>query len=103
MDWDKKWLVDFNGRKTQVVLFNQSNNTGAIDVKMDGSVFEEESFKMVELIFSSKLDWGPYIIYIAKTTSKKIVNSFFPCTARLWNSLPIECFPLTYYLNGFKV
>ena len=23
-------------------------------------------------------------------------NSFFPCTARLWNSLPIECFPLTY-------
>ena len=30
------------------------------------------------------------------------VNSFFPCIARLWNSLPIECFPLTYDLNGFK-
>ena len=30
------------------------------------------------------------------------INSFFPCTARLWNSLPIECFPLTYDLNGFK-
>ena len=30
------------------------------------------------------------------------VNSFFPCTARLWNSLPIECFPLTYDPNGFK-
>ena len=30
------------------------------------------------------------------------VNSFFPCTGRLWNSLPIECFPLTYDLNGFK-
>ena len=30
------------------------------------------------------------------------VNSFFPHTARLWNSLPIECFPLTYDLNGFK-
>ena len=30
------------------------------------------------------------------------VNSFFPRTARLWNSLPIQCFPLTYYLNGFK-
>ena len=29
------------------------------------------------------------------------VNSFFPRTARLWNSLPIECFPLIY-LNGFK-
>ena len=30
------------------------------------------------------------------------VNSFFPRTARLWNSLPIECFPLIYDLNGFK-
>ena len=30
------------------------------------------------------------------------INSFFPHTARLWNSLPIECFPLTYDLNGFK-
>ena len=30
------------------------------------------------------------------------VNSFFPRTARLWNSLPIECFPLSYDLNGFK-
>ena len=30
------------------------------------------------------------------------VNSFFPRTARLWNSLPIECLPLTYDLSGFK-
>ena len=30
------------------------------------------------------------------------VNSFFPCTARLWTSLPIECFPLIYDLSGFK-
>ena len=30
------------------------------------------------------------------------VNSIFPRTARLWNSLPIKCFPLTYDLNGFK-
>ena len=30
------------------------------------------------------------------------INSFFPRTARLWKSLPIECFPLTYGLNGFK-
>ena len=29
------------------------------------------------------------------------VNSFFPCRARLWNSLPIKCFPLTHDLNGF--
>ena len=31
------------------------------------------------------------------------VNSFFPHTAILWNSLPMECFPLTCdVLNGFK-
>ena len=212
-------LVDFNAGTTQLVSLDQSNNTGAIDVKMDGSVFEEKSsFKMLGLTFSSKLDWGSYIISIAKTASKKIgtlirsmkflstirprmescchvwagapscylelldklqkqicrtvgpslaasleplahrqnvaslslfyryyfgrcsselaqlvslpfsrgrstrysdrlhdfsvtiprcykdvyVNSFFPPTARLWNSLPIECSPLTYNLNGFK-
>ena len=30
------------------------------------------------------------------------VKSFFPCTARLVNSLPIECFPLTYDLSCFN-
>ena len=189
---------------------------------MGGSILEEKSsFKMLGLTFSSKLDWGSYIISIAKTASKKIgalirsmkflspelalylyksticpcmeycchvwagapscwcpqicrivgpslaasleplahcrnvaslslfyryyfgrysselaqlvplpfsrgrstcysdrlhdfsvtiprcykdvyVNSFFPRTAKLWDSLPIECFPLTYDLSGFK-
>ena len=69
----KKWLDDFNDRKTQLVSFDRSNNNGSIDVKMDRSVFEEKSsFKVLGLIFSSKLDWGSYIISIAKTTSKKI-------------------------------
>ena len=225
MDCGRKWLVDFNAGKTQLVLFDCSKNRGAIDMKMDVSLLEEKaSFKMLGLTFSSKLDWGSYIVAIAKTASKKIgalfhsmkflypevglylykstikqymqyccyvwvgapscylelldklqkricrsvgpelavsfepmahrqnvaclslfywhyfgrcsselaqpvpllfsqrlstcysdrwhdfsvtiprcyqdvyVNSFFPCTARLWNSLPIECFPLTYDL-----
>ena len=229
VDWGRKWLVDFNAGKAQLVSFDRSKNTGAIDVKMDGSDLEEKtSFKMLGLTFSSKLDWGSYIVSIAKTASKKIealicsmkflspevalylykstiqsgmeycchvwadahscylallgklqkwiyrtvgpslaaslepvahrgnaaslslfykyyvgrcsselaqlvplpssrgrstrysdrlhdfsvaipryykdvyVNSFFPRTARLWNSLPIECFPLTYELSGFK-
>ena len=211
------------------VLFDWSKNTGAIDVKMDGSVLEEKTtFKMLGLTFFFKLVWGCYIVSIAKTASKKIgalihsmkflspevalclykstiqlcmeycchvwagapscylelldklqkqicrtvgsslaasleplahcrnvaslsffyryyfarclselaqlvplpysrgrstrfsdrlydfsvtiarcykdvyVNSFFPRTATLWNSLPIECFPLTYDLSGFK-
>ena len=73
MDWGKKWLVDFNAGKTQLVSFDRSNNNGSIDVKMDGSVLEEKSsFKMLGLTFSSKLDWGSYIISIAKSASKKI-------------------------------
>ena len=223
VDWGRKWIVDFNAGKTQLVSFDRSKNTGTLDVKMDGSVLEEKtSFKMLGLTFSSKLDWGSYIVSIAKTASKQIgaliiasinhclykstirpcmeycchvwagapscylelldklqkrlcrtvgpslaasleplahrrnvaslslfyryyfgrcsseltqlvplpysqgrstrysdrlhdfsvtnprcykdvyVSSFFPRTARLWNSLPIECFPLTYDLSGFK-
>ena len=73
MDWGRKWLVDFNAGKTQLVSFDRSKNTGAIDVKMDGSVLEEKtSFEMLGLTFSSKLDWGSYIFSITKTVSKKI-------------------------------
>ena len=53
VDWDKKWLVDFNAGKIQLVSIDRSNHSGAIDV-------------------SSKLHLGPYIISIAKTASKKI-------------------------------
>ena len=161
------------------------NNSGAIDVKMNGSVLEERwSFKMLGLTCSSKSDWGSYIISIAPNCYLKLlekvqkqicrtidpslaapfeplahcrnvaslslsyryyfcrclsglaqmvplpffqgssthysdglhdfsvtfprcykdvyVNIFFPRTARLWNSVPIECFCLTYDLSGFK-
>ena len=48
----------FNAGKSPLVLFDQPNNCGFIDVKMDGSVLEENSsFKMLGLTFSSKLDW----------------------------------------------
>ena len=72
VDWGRKWLVDFNAGKTQLVSFARSNNTGAIDVKMDGPIFKEKlSFQMLGLTFSSKLDWGSYIISVAKTSYKK--------------------------------
>ena len=40
VDWGKRWLVDFNAGKTHLVLFDKSNSTGAIDVKIDRSFFE---------------------------------------------------------------
>ena len=73
VDYGRKWLVNFNAGETQLVLFDRSNNTGAIDIKMNGSVLERNSsFKMLSLTFSSELDWGSYIISISKTDSKKI-------------------------------
>ena len=40
---------------------------------MNASVLEEKSsFKMLGLSFSSKLDWGSYLISIGKTAFKKI-------------------------------
>ena len=57
VDWDRKQFVDFDAGKTQMVLFDQSNNNDAIDVKMDVLVLEKKSsFKMMGLTFSSKLD-----------------------------------------------
>ena len=63
-----------------MISFDRSNNNGSIDVKMDGSVLEEKlsvleeksSFKMLGLIFSSKLDWGSYIICSAKLLPRKL-------------------------------
>ena len=73
MDWGRKWLVDFNAGKARLVQFDQSNNTGAIDVKMDVFVLQEKSlFKMLVLTLSSKSDQDSCIISIAKSVSQKI-------------------------------
>ena len=88
VDWGRMWLVDFNAGKTQLISFDRSNNTGAIDVKMDGSILEEKSFfKMLGLTFSSKLDWDSYIISIAKNFSKCSHNHFHNIL-RLFDVLP---------------
>ena len=43
-----------------------------------------------------------FSVTILRCYKDVFVNSFFPGTARLWNSLPMECFTLAYDLNGFK-
>ena len=73
MDLEKKWLVGFNAGETKLFSFDWPNNSGAVDVKMDGSVLEDKSsFNMLALTFSSKLDWGFYNISSPNTTSKEI-------------------------------
>ena len=42
VDWRRKWLVDFNAGTSLLVSFDCSDNTGAIDLKMDGCALEEK-------------------------------------------------------------
>ena len=42
VDWGKKLLVGFRAVKIQLILFEQSNNNGSVDVKMDGSVVRKK-------------------------------------------------------------
>ena len=58
VDWGKKWLVDFNAGKTQLVSFDWSNNNGSIDVKIDRFVLEEKS--------SFKMLWLTLLVHAAK-------------------------------------
>ena len=43
-----------------------------------------------------------FFVIIPRCYKDVYASSFFLRTARLWNSVPIECFPLTYDLSGFK-
>ena len=59
MDYGRKWLVDFNAGKTQLVL--------------DGSVLEEKSsLKMLGLTFSSELDWALTLSLLLKLPPRKL-------------------------------
>ena len=62
--------VDFNAGKTKLPSIDWSNNSGSIDAKMD-ALEEKSHFKMLGL---SKLDWGSYIVSIAKKTSKALLR-----------------------------
>ena len=73
--------------------------------------FDRCSFGLTELVplpysrerstcYSDRLN--DFSVMIPRCCKDVYANSFFPCTVRLRNSLHIECFPLTYDLNGFK-
>ena len=77
MNWGRKWLADFNAGKTQRVSFDHSNNTGAIDMKMNSSVLEEKSFfKMLGSL--SLLNWIGFLtlILLLKATPRKLESWF---------------------------
>ena len=59
VEWSRKWFVDFNVGKTQLVYFDRSNIISAIDVKMEGSSLQENNlFRCWGVGFLSKLGWA---------------------------------------------
>ena len=87
---------------------------------VNSEIFVLSSILFIYLNIRLKIRWiysvDLFLLFILKMISWKriprcykdaYVNSFFPrialkFTNRLWKSLPIECYPLTYDLNGFK-
>ena len=63
-----------------------------------------ELAQLVPLPFSTRSSdrLHDFFVTIPRSYKYVYVNSLFPHIARLWKSLPIECFPLTYNLDGFK-
>ena len=88
MGCGKKWLADVNVGKTQLVSFDQSNNTGAIDVKVDGSALEEKSsFKMLgifSLIRSMKFLSPELALYLYKC----IIQPYMEYCCHVWAGAP---------------
>ena len=58
-------------------------------------LFLEEGLLVIQILHD-------FSVTIPRCYNDVYVNSFFSCTARIWNSLLVECFPLTYDLSGFK-
>ena len=50
--------------------------------------------------YSDRLD--DFSVTILRCYIDVYVNSFFLCRVRLWNFRPLDCFPLTYDLNGSR-
>ena len=69
--------------------------------------FSSELAQLVPLTFSRGRStryserFHHFSVTIPRCYKDIYVNSFFPLTANLLNSLPIKCFPLTYDLSGF--
>ena len=68
----KKWLVIFIAQKTQLLLFDWSNNSGAINVKMDGSVLGAKIiFLYTEIVILLKIIFR-LLNYLYKLTLRKL-------------------------------
>ena len=72
---DRNWLVDFNAGNTQPVSFDPSNNTGAVHMKIDGSVLNGYTYCK--------------IIFLLKSCPLCVINDFFYLKKNIFRSQDI--------------
>ena len=106
----KNWYAVFPSLSASVESLAHGQDVASLSL-FYGYCFGRRSSELAELIplpysrgnstrYSDRL--YDFSVTIPRCYKDVYVNSFFPRTAKLWNSLPIECFPLTYDLSGFK-
>ena len=117
VDRAMKWIVDFSDGKTQLVSFDQSKTLALLMWnRWILSLFYRYyigrySSELVELVplpysqgrctqYSDRLHDSS--VTIPRCYKEVYVNSFFARSAKLWILLPIECYPWTYDVSGFK-
>ena len=89
VDLGREWLVGFKAGESQLVLLEQSYNTGIIDVKMAGPVLEEKSsFTMPRLSFSCRLDSALTLSLLLKIPPRKMVY-IGRCLSELAQQVPL--------------
>ena len=108
----KKWICRTVGPSLAASLESLAHRQNVASLRLFCSYYfsrcSSELDRLVRLPFSrgrstrysDKLHG--FSVTIARYYKDVYANSFFLRTAKLWNSLPIECFPLTYDLSGFK-
>ena len=88
--------------KLKLVSFDQANNFGATDLKMDGSVSEEKSlFKKLRPPFSFKVDWEFYTVSIVGITLAEVFLNWLNWFKFLHSSSRSTCY--SNRLHDFSV
>ena len=72
---------------------------------VDVHLNQQNWFNFLILVGGSLIVWLDCMVFLSISRCYKdfYINSFFPCTVKLWNSQPAEYFPLTSNLNSLEL
>ena len=95
----KKYLIMCSVQNDTSAVIKSAGKGSAV-VVWDRTAYLKKEARGRSTRYSDRLH--DFSVTIPRCYKDVYVNSFFPHTAKLWRTLPIEFFPSTYYLNSFK-